>query len=241
MNSAMNAVLLVLATLLLGACAVTHTSTSKYADGQPRAVYEYKFEDEEEVRHGAYQSWYPNGELRSSGQFADGQRTGEWTYFYATGQKRTAGHYEEGRRVGRWSFWTEEGELHAHVTYPDSEQGEVTREFVGDAPAIGTATPEVGPFCEKRHVKAVVGAFRDELKSCYERELQRDTSLKGKVLQRWKIGTRGEVVSSSIEKTTLENKSVEECLVNVVAKMQFPPPEGGVCVIHYPFVFSRLK
>jgi len=41
------------------------------------------------------------------------------------------------------------------------------------------------------------------------------------------------VVSSS-----LGNAAVEQCVLQTIRRMKFEKPEGGVCVVQWPFVFN---
>lgn len=235
--------LFIAASFLLTSCAITHTSTSKYSNSQPRVVYEYTFNDDhKEVRHGTYRAWDKNGRLKVRGEFRDDVRDGEWTYFHSNGQKRSSGRYEQDRRVGPWSFWTLDGELYAKVTYPESDSGKMTREYYNEPDEMPKVLEDgkLGDFCDKDNIRAVVTTFASRIKYCYERELQTDPYLAGKIIMQWKVGYHGEPLSPSTAKTTVKNRNVEICIEEVVTRMQFLPPQGGYCIINYPFVFSTV-
>lgn len=73
---------------------------------------------------------------------------------------------------------------------------------------------------------------------CYERELKRNPSLKGKVVVRFTIGTSGRVTEIDIEENSLANDAVGACIKAVIRGWVFPfKPESDVPVA-YPFVFS---
>ncbi len=222
-----------------------------YVDGERSGKWVEYYETGHERKIGSYQvgrrvgEWTffrENGDLSKKGGFKNGRRVGEWTFYHANGEKSASGRFEDGRRTGLWTFWTPEGERHTRLTY--GEDG-VEREHFDVAksdsrPANSDGKPPIGDFCEKSHIVAVVSAQADQYRYCYERSLQDDASLKGKVILQWKVGLTGEVVSASITSTTMNDARVEECMVAVAKKMRFDPPSAGICIINYPFVFSGL-
>jgi hypothetical protein len=48
-------------------------------------------------------------------------------------------------------------------------------------------------------------------------------------------------MSASIASSTMKNSTVEGCITRVVKRMRFQKPNGGICVINYPFIFSGLE
>lgn len=96
----------------------------------------------------------------------------------------------------------------------------------------------VSGFCKKKDIQRVVSARSRGVKYCYEKELSRNPELSGKVNVTWRIGLDGKVVKVVIAGSTLGNKSVEGCIKRQIQRWRFPKPEGGMCQIKYPFVFS---
>jgi outer membrane biosynthesis protein TonB len=101
-----------------------------------------------------------------------------------------------------------------------------------------TAPAEVEGFCAKEAINRVVRAHQGGIRYCFEKELQRDPKLSGKVTMGWKINLQGRVQFAKLEKTTLQNDRVEGCMLRQIRRWIFPPPQGGICVISYPFVFK---
>lgn len=93
-------------------------------------------------------------------------------------------------------------------------------------------------FCKKSDITKNVRRRAGAIRACYERELQVKPKLKGKVTARWTITLDGRVSNASVVKSSLKNKAVEGCLLRTVRRMRFAKPEGGVCVIQWPFVFN---
>lgn len=108
-------------------------------------------------------------------------------------------------------------------------------------PKLSKGTPQIGDFCDKGNIRRVVSAKSNAIKYCFERELQQNPKLAGKISAQWKVGLDGKVMSSSIASSTMNNRKVEGCIARVIKRMRFEKPDGGICIINYPFVFSGLK
>ncbi len=102
-------------------------------------------------------------------------------------------------------------------------------------------TPKVGDFCDKNDIRRVIRAKSSAIKYCFEKELQANSSLSGKIVAQWRVGLDGKVMAPSIASSTMDNDKVEGCITRVIARMRFQKPAGGICVINYPFVFSGLE
>jgi TonB family protein len=85
-----------------------------------------------------------------------------------------------------------------------------------------------------RYVKSRLRAIQN----CYEKELKRNPSLKGKVVVRFSIKPSGKTGDIEIEENTLGNEAVGSCIRTVVRSWAFSfKPDDDVPVV-YPFVFS---
>ncbi len=101
--------------------------------------------------------------------------------------------------------------------------------------------PKIGNFCDKGDIRRVVGRKSNAIKYCFEKQLQTNPKLSGKVIAQWKVGLDGKVMSASIVSSTIGSKPVSGCVARVIKRMRFQKPNGGICVIKYPFVFSGLE
>ncbi len=97
---------------------------------------------------------------------------------------------------------------------------------------------ETAGFCAPADIQRVVQQRSAGIKFCFEKELQRDPSLGGQVVLNWVIALNGTVQSSAVASTTLNNKNVEQCMLQQVRRWRFKEPDGGLCSVNYPFVFS---
>jgi hypothetical protein len=99
------------------------------------------------------------------------------------------------------------------------------------ADAAGGLTPE--------QVRAVVERHRSALQWCFEKELQKNPKLAGKVVVFWQIEPAGSVSTSRIKSSTVGDSDVDDCLQRQVVKWTFPAaPNGQITKVFYPFVFS---
>lgn len=77
---------------------------------------------------------------------------------------------------------------------------------------------------------------------CYERQLSASPDLYGKIAVKFTIAGTGVVETQAINDTTLKNRTVENCILNKVAKWKFPEPKGGTkVVVTYPFLFKSTN
>jgi hypothetical protein len=88
-------------------------------------------------------------------------------------------------------------------------------------------------------IDKVIKAKMAQIRYCYQRELQKDPSLGGKISIKFTIAKDGSVSKASVNSTTINNGAVESCVVGRFYKMQFPEPKGGgIVIVKYPFIFS---
>ncbi|MFB6263311.1 MAG: AgmX/PglI C-terminal domain-containing protein [Bradymonadaceae bacterium] len=107
-------------------------------------------------------------------------------------------------------------------------------------PNVERGTPKIGDFCDRSDIRKTVQSKSAAIQYCYEKQLQLNPKLKGKVVAQWKVNLDGSVKSTSIASSTLNNRKVESCITRVIKRMRFQKPDGGICVINYPFVFSGI-
>ncbi len=95
---------------------------------------------------------------------------------------------------------------------------------------------------DKSLIAAVVQANIGQIKHCYERQLIVDPNIFGKVVAQWTINKDGVVSVSSVKKTTMNSKPVENCILAKIKGWGFPKPKGGGQVlVSYPFLFKSLN
>ena len=100
------------------------------------------------------------------------------------------------------------------------------------APEIESA--DVDREALARYVKQRLKAIQN----CYEKELKRNPSLKGKVVVRFSITPSGRSGEIDVEENTLGSDAVSSCIRTVIRGWVFPfhPPDN--VAVAYPFLFS---
>ena len=97
---------------------------------------------------------------------------------------------------------------------------------------------KVGGTLDKAIIRRVVHSHMQEIKFCYERELEHHADLNGKVTAQFTIAANGKVLVSVVRDTTLGSPPVERCVQEAVRRWEFPRPDGtGIVMVAYPFVF----
>lgn len=120
--------------------------------------------------------------------------------------------------------------------------GNVNLGAKGDAAIRGRvadAAPEVESGDVDREALArYVRARKAAIQACYEKELKRNPSLKGKVVVRFSISTSGRPTDIEIEENTLGNDAVASCIRATIRAWVFPFRPDAEVPVAYPFVFS---
>jgi len=93
-------------------------------------------------------------------------------------------------------------------------------------------------FCSKSDVKKKIRRRKGALRACYEKRLQVNPNLHGKITPRWTINVEGKVEDASVSNDSLGDSAVSNCVLRVIRRIRFAKPEGGVCVVQWPFTFS---
>lgn len=94
----------------------------------------------------------------------------------------------------------------------------------------------------REQVEAVVRKNQGQLLYCYEKALQANPKLRGRIGSRWVIGPKGQVTSFKVTSSSIRSGDVEGCVKRSISNWKFPHPVGGVHVdVSYPFDFGRLN
>lgn len=107
-----------------------------------------------------------------------------------------------------------------------------------DRKAVSLSTPTIMGSLAREVVERVIRENINQIRYCYEVELQRRQNLAGRVVASWVISASGRVVRVKIKDSTLGSKRTEKCIMRRIKTWQFPRPAGGgVVTVNYPFVF----
>jgi TonB family protein len=110
----------------------------------------------------------------------------------------------------------------------------------GSDVAISSGNPVVEGSMDKELIRRVIHEHRNQVRFCYESELQRHPGLNGKVTVKFVIQSNGTVSHAGVDTSSLGNANVEGCIVSRVYQWQFPKPKGGGIVqVSYPFLLKE--
>lgn len=94
----------------------------------------------------------------------------------------------------------------------------------------------------REEIQRVINRVMSQIKYCYEKELNKDPNLEGKLVMSWIITGSGDVGSAQAAENTFGGGSappIEQCVLRIIQRLKFPNPKGGGQVfVTYPFVFS---
>lgn len=85
-------------------------------------------------------------------------------------------------------------------------------------------------------VRMVVNRAMGGIKRCYESQLRRNPTLRGRVTVTFTVAGSGSVSSANASESF--NPDVGSCVVGVVRRLRFPAPEGGSVTYAFPFIFE---
>lgn len=106
-------------------------------------------------------------------------------------------------------------------------------------PRIVPGRPTIRGSLDKEIIRRVVRQHRNEIRYCYEKQLQKNAKLAGQVKVKFTIAGTGRVISAIVSSSTLKNSSVEGCMTRKIRRWVFPEPKGGgIVIVNYPFNFS---
>lgn len=104
-------------------------------------------------------------------------------------------------------------------------------------PRVTAGRAEVLGALDKEIIRRIIRRHINEVKFCYQKELQANENLGGRVIVQFTIAATGQVVVSKVQSSTLGNSQVEQCIAQAVRRWLFPKPKGGGIVhVSYPFV-----
>ncbi len=106
-------------------------------------------------------------------------------------------------------------------------------------PEVIPGVASVHGMLDKEIIRRIVHLHMNEVKYCYDQELVKKPALAGRISVQFAISPVGQVLTSVMQSTTMENARVENCVVNAVRRWEFPKPTGGgVVIVLYPFSFT---
>ncbi len=95
---------------------------------------------------------------------------------------------------------------------------------------------------DQDQIQSVVQSHIGQVVNCYEKGLQTQPKLAGRVAVHFIINGSGQVTSARVSNSTVGSRLVESCIVSRLEDWKFPRPVNQVNVrVVYPFVLKRLS
>lgn len=106
-------------------------------------------------------------------------------------------------------------------------------------PRIRSGNADVRGSLSKEVIRRVIRRHINEVKFCYEQQLNQRPDLEGRVTVRFIISPTGAVQNALVQQSTLGNQAVEGCIAAAVRRWTFPAPDGGgIVIVNYPFMLN---
>ena len=119
--------------------------------------------------------------------------------------------------------------------------GQIGRKGRSDITAGGGQAVIMGAL-DRSVIDAYIKRNLAKIRWCYEKELNKDPKLFGRIVINFIISGTGAVSSSKVNRTTMGNQNVESCVADQIKKIRFPAPKGGgIVIVNYPFVFKHSE
>jgi outer membrane biosynthesis protein TonB len=95
---------------------------------------------------------------------------------------------------------------------------------------------------DRDQIIAVINKNRGQIIYCYEKGLQAQPTIGGRVSVSFVIGPTGRITLANVAESSLGSKLVESCMIARMKTWQFPRPVGHVNVdVLYPFELMRVS
>ena len=92
---------------------------------------------------------------------------------------------------------------------------------------------------DREAIRRVIQANLRSFRTCYERQLNRNPDLFGKVIIEWTLGEQGRVLSARTKSSEV-GSDVAGCVRDIIRTLRFPePPANQEVTVVYPFYFSN--
>jgi uncharacterized protein len=131
-----------------------------YNDGEPSAR---GLLDENGLKTGIWQEFYPGGTLKSEGTYHQDFKQGTWRFFHASGKIEQTGQYNNGKPVGTWRWYYENGNLLRETSFINGKEEGWSVELgeTGDTLSLGEYQDDEreGSWVFRQGYLTIKGAF----------------------------------------------------------------------------------
>lgn len=113
------------------------------------------------------------------------------------------------------------------------------RKQVVKVPQVADSVPEVDSSeVSPKELARFIQRMKASIQRCYEKELKRDPTLKGRVMVRFNLKPDGRAGNVEVEESTLRSEGVSSCIITTIRGWKFPFQPSDDVPVSYPFIFS---
>ncbi|RKH50906.1 AgmX/PglI C-terminal domain-containing protein [Corallococcus aberystwythensis] len=113
------------------------------------------------------------------------------------------------------------------------------RKQVVKVPQVADAVPEVDSSeVSPKDLARFIQRMKASIQRCYEKELKRDPTLKGRVMVRFNLKPDGRAGNVEVDESTLRSEGVSSCIITTIRGWKFPFQPSDDVPVSYPFIFS---
>ncbi len=95
---------------------------------------------------------------------------------------------------------------------------------------------------DRAQIQNTILRYLSQVRACYEEGLKRNQALIGQVTMGFEVNGTGALNYAQVQRTSLGDRPVEECIRTKMMNWKFPQPRGGVNVkVSYPFMLRPLS
>lgn len=102
-----------------------------------------------------------------------------------------------------------------------------------------SAVPEKMGEIDARLVNSFINSRFEQVRSCYEMRLKKNPMLEGALDLNIGISTKGRATTIGVNRDTVNDKEMLDCVKKRIRGWDFPKPEGGKVVIAKSFKFKK--
>jgi hypothetical protein len=102
------------------------------------------------IKHGAFITFYHNGEYEKYGLIENDKNVGEWSYFYPNGQLESTGSFENNKAYGIWTNYHPNGKIKAEGEYKEGEQHGYWKYYNQSGKLVNVLTFQSGVLVENQ-------------------------------------------------------------------------------------------
>jgi antitoxin component YwqK of YwqJK toxin-antitoxin module len=121
-------------------------------------------------KDGPWKEFYPDGDIKSEGNYDNGKQTGGWKYYHPNGKTEQEGKYnKQGKPEGRWKWYFDSGQLLKDESYHNGQRDGLSTTYdeagiiVEDGEYVNGN--EEGPWFEQIGDAYIKGTYRDGLRN----------------------------------------------------------------------------